>query len=49
MVYPAAGLVSMARRAESKIIVVNPEATVLDSMAAWALRGQSGDILRRLV
>jgi NAD-dependent deacetylase len=49
MVYPAAGLVSIARRAETKIIVVNPEATVLDSLAAWVLPGQSGDILRRLV
>jgi NAD-dependent protein deacetylase/lipoamidase len=49
MVYPAAGLVSMARRAGNKIIVVNPEATVLDSAATWVLRGQSGDILRRLV
>lgn len=49
MVYPAAGLVSFARRAGSKIIVVNPEATVFDSLATWVLRGQSGDILRRLV
>lgn len=49
LVYPAAGLVAIARQAEARIIIVNPEPTVLDSMATWVLHGQSGDILRRLV
>lgn len=48
-VYPAAGLAHQARRAGAKVAVVNPEASDLDSMAAWVLRGPSGAILPRLL
>jgi NAD-dependent protein deacetylase/lipoamidase len=49
IVYPAAGLVEVARRSGAKIVVVNPEATSLDSAAAWVLRGPSGEILPRFL
>jgi NAD-dependent protein deacetylase/lipoamidase len=49
VVYPAAGLVEIARRSGAQVVVINPEPTALDVAAAWVLRGQSGEILRRLV
>lgn len=49
VVYPAAGLVHVARRAGAEIVVINPEPTALDSEAAWVLRGASGEILPRLL
>lgn len=49
VVYPAAGLVEVARRSGARIAVVNPEATGLDASATWVLRGPSGEILRRLI
>jgi NAD-dependent deacetylase len=49
VVYPAAGLVEVARRAGAAIAVINPEATPLDSHATWVLRGASGEILPRLL
>jgi NAD-dependent deacetylase len=49
IVYPAAGLVEVARRAGSAIVVINPEATALDSHATWVMRGASGEILLRLL
>ena len=49
VVYPAAGLVEISRRAGAQVVVINPEPTALDAAAAWVLRGQSGEILRRLV
>jgi NAD-dependent deacetylase len=49
VVYPAAGLVHVARRAGAEIAVINPEPTALDSEAAWVLRGASGEILPRLL
>jgi NAD-dependent deacetylase len=48
-VYPAADLANQARRAGAKVAVVNPEASDLDSMAAWVLRGRSGELLPRLL
>ena len=49
IVYPAAGLAEIARHAGAKIAVVNPEATPLDSLAEWVLRGPSGEILPELL
>jgi NAD-dependent protein deacetylase/lipoamidase len=49
IVYPAAGLAQVARRAGAEIVVINPDATALDSAAAWVLRGPSGEILPRLL
>jgi NAD-dependent deacetylase len=48
-VYPAAGLTQVARGAGAKIAVVNPEPTPLDHIADWVLRGQSGELLPRLL
>jgi NAD-dependent protein deacetylase/lipoamidase len=49
VVYPAAGLVEVARRSGAEVVIVNPEATALDESATWVLRGPSGEILRRLI
>jgi NAD-dependent protein deacetylase/lipoamidase len=49
LVYPAAGLVEVARRSGAEIVIVNPEATALDSSARWILRGPSGEVLPRLL
>lgn len=49
VVYPAAGLAEVAREAGAKLAVVNPEPTPLDGMAGWILRGQSGELLPRLL
>jgi NAD-dependent protein deacetylase/lipoamidase len=49
MVYPAAGLVALAHRAGARVVVVNREATAPEDLADWILRGQSGEILRRLL
>jgi NAD-dependent deacetylase len=49
VVYPAAGLVEVARRGGAAIVVINPEATALGSAATWVLRGASGEILPRLL
>ena len=49
IVYPAAGLVEVARRSGAAIALVNPEPTALNSSATWVLRGQSGEILPRLL
>ncbi len=49
LVYPAAGLAEVARRAGAKVAVVNPEPTAVDGVADWILRGPSGDFLPRLL
>jgi len=48
-VYPAAGLAEVARRAGSRLAIVNPEPTPLDQVADWVLRGPSGELLPRLL
>jgi NAD-dependent deacetylase len=48
-VYPAAGLAEVAREAGAKLAVVNPQATPLDGIADWVLRGPAGEILPRLL
>lgn len=48
-VYPAAGLAEVAREAGAKLALVNPDATPLDGIADWVLRGPAGEILPRLL
>jgi NAD-dependent deacetylase len=49
IVYPAAGLVRMAREVGAAVVEVNLEATPASSLADVSLLGKSGDILPRLV
>jgi NAD-dependent deacetylase len=48
-VYPAAGLAQVAREADNRVAVVNPELSAVDDLAEWVLRGPSGEILPRLL
>ncbi len=49
VVYPAAGLVPLAKSAGAKLIEVNPEETPLSSMLDRSFRGRAGEILPRLI
>ena len=49
VVYPAAGLIDVARAAGATVVEVNPEATPASAGGAIALRGPSGVPLPRLV
>lgn len=49
VVYPAVGLVEIARQSGAQIAVVNPETTPLDAAADWVHRGAAGEILARLI
>ncbi len=49
VVYPAAGLVHLARRAGARLAIVNPEPTALDSLADVCLRSASAQCLPRLL
>lgn len=49
VVYPAAGLVPLARRAGAKVIEVNIEDTPLTGSVDCALRGPSGEVLPKLI
>lgn len=49
VVYPAAGLVEIARSEGARVAVINPEATPLDHLAEWVLRGAAGDTLPGLL
>jgi NAD-dependent protein deacetylase/lipoamidase len=49
VVYPAAGLVELARAEGARVAVINPEATPLDDVAEWVLRGPAGEILPQLL
>jgi NAD-dependent deacetylase len=48
LVYPAAGLPAEARRAGAAIVIVNPEPTELDPIAAVCLRGTAAALLPAL-
>ncbi len=48
VVYPAANLIPLARRAGAKVIEVNLDETPMSSLVDAALRGPSGEILPRL-
>jgi NAD-dependent deacetylase len=49
LVYPAAGLVQVARQAGARVAIVNPDPTPADDLAEWILRGPAGEILPRLL
>jgi NAD-dependent deacetylase len=49
VVYPAAGLVPLARSAGAKVIEVNLEQTPLSASADCSLRGKAGEILPDLI
>lgn len=49
LVYPAAGLVKVARQSGALVVIVNPDPTPADDLAEWILRGPAGEILPRLL
>jgi NAD-dependent deacetylase len=49
MVYPAAGLILLAKSAGARVIEVNLEQTTLSSVTDCSIRGKSGEILPELV
>jgi NAD-dependent deacetylase len=49
VVYPAAGLVQVARQSGARVVIVNPDPTLADELAEWILRGPAGEILPRLL
>ena len=49
LVYPAAGLPLLARRAKVAVIIVNPQTTGLDSVADAVLTGTAGEVLPLLL
>jgi NAD-dependent deacetylase len=49
VVYPAAGLAEIARRAGATVAVINADATPLDPLADYVLPGRAGAILPRLL
>ena len=48
-VYPAAGLIRVARESGACVVVVNPDPTPADEMAQWLLQGPAGEVLPRLL
>jgi NAD-dependent deacetylase len=48
LVYPAAGLPEMAKRAGAFLVEINPEATPLTELCDLSLRGRAGELLPRL-
>jgi NAD-dependent deacetylase len=48
LVYPAAGLPAVARRAGARVVIVNPEPTELDSQAHLVVRGPAAEVLPAL-
>ncbi len=49
LVYPAAGLVEVARDAEATLVEINPEPTEIAQTLHYALAGASGEVLPALV
>jgi NAD-dependent deacetylase len=49
VVYPAAGLVWLARSAGAKVVEINPEETPLSGQADRSLRGPAGEVLPQLI
>lgn len=49
VVYPAAGLIDIARRAGAMIVEVNPQETPYSDSVQYSLRGPAGEILPALV
>ena len=49
VVYPAAGLIPLAKSAKVKVIEVNPEETPYSEMVDCSLRGKAGEVLPGLL
>lgn len=49
MVYPAADLPQMAAQRGARVAQVNPQATALDLLVDWNLRGAAGEVLPALL
>jgi NAD-dependent deacetylase len=49
VVYPAAGLVWLAKSAGAKVVEVNPEETPISSQVDCSLRGRSGEVLPKVI
>jgi NAD-dependent deacetylase len=49
VVYPAAGLMRVARQSGARVAIVNPDPTPADELAEWILRGPAGEILARIL
>ena len=49
VVYPAASMVPVAKRAGAHVIEVNPDETPLTSSVDVTLRGPAGEMLRKLI
>jgi NAD-dependent SIR2 family protein deacetylase len=49
VVYPAASLIPLARKAKAKVIEINLDETPMSFIVDAALRGKSGEILPRLL
>lgn len=49
LVYPAAGLPSLAKRSGARVIVIGPEPTAVDAIADAILRGRAGELMPFLV
>jgi NAD-dependent deacetylase len=48
VVYPAASLAPLAKRAGAIVIEVNPDETPISAAVTFSLRGRAGDILPQL-
>ena len=48
-VYPAAGVVPIARQAGARIVILNAEPTEMDELADAVIRGSISEILPRMV
>ena len=48
-VWPAAGLAAVARRGGAHVVIVNPQATEIDSDADEHLTGTAAELLPRLL
>jgi NAD-dependent deacetylase len=49
VVWPAAGVAAVARRAGAKVAILNPDASEIDDQAHWVLRGTAATLLPRLL
>jgi NAD-dependent deacetylase len=49
VVYPAAGLIPLAKSAKVKVIEVNPDKTAYSEMVDCSLRGKAGELLPQLI
>jgi NAD-dependent deacetylase len=49
VVYPAAGLIPLAKSAKVKVIEVNPDKTPYSEMVDCSLRGKAGELLPQLI